>query len=178
MSSFLLPLISRISPCKPPPESPPHSPEPATSIIGQPPSVMDNTNDKEPDVNDDLDTDLRRLYTITNPADLIMNEKLNEKNDLLMDGERHIDRFTVRFIRSFQVPTLPQPNLHPLNDLVLPTFLPDLAFPAKRQADSKAKFPHPLKKAKGRQALTVALSWMLAFSALLIIFANPHTHPR
>ena len=37
---------------------------------------MDNANDKEPDVNDDLDTALRKLYTTTNPADLIMNEKL------------------------------------------------------------------------------------------------------
>ena len=178
MSSFLLPLISRTSPCQPPPESPPHSPEPATSLIGQPPSVMDNANDKEPDVNDDLDTALRKLYTTTNPADLIMNEKLNEKNDLLMEGEPHIDRFTVRFIRFFQVPTLPQPNLQPPNDLVLPTFLPDLAFPVKRPADFKAKFPHPLKKAKGRQALTVALSWMLAFSALLILSANAHAHFR
>ena len=86
MSSFLLPLISRTSPCKPSPESPPHSPEPATSLIGQPPTVMDNANDKEPDVNDDLDTALRKLYTTTNPADLIMNEKLSEKNDFLMDG--------------------------------------------------------------------------------------------
>lgn len=176
MSSFLLPLLSQTSPCKPPPESRPHSPESATSLVGQPPSAMDNASDKKPDMNDDLDTELRRLYTTTNPADLIMNEKLDEKNDLLMDGERHINRFTVRFIRSFQVPTLPQSNLHPPNDLVLPTSLPDLAFQVKRPADSKAKFPHPLKKAKGRQALTVALSWMLAFSALLIIFANPHAH--
>ncbi|EDR04436.1 uncharacterized protein LACBIDRAFT_330568 [Laccaria bicolor S238N-H82] len=160
MGSFLLPLISRTSPSNPPPESPPHSPEPATSLIGQPPSALDNANDKEPDANDDLDTELRRLYTTTNPADLIMNEKLDEKNDLLMDGESHINRFTVRFIRSFQVPTLRQPNLHPPNDLVLPTSLPDLAFPVKRPGDSKAKFPHPLKKAKGRQALTVALSWI------------------
>jgi hypothetical protein len=104
MSSFLLPLLSRTSPRKPPPESPPHSPEPATSLIGQPPSAMDNANDKETDVNDDLDTELRRLYPTTNLAELIMNEKLDERNDLLMDGERHINRFTVRFSEPFKFP--------------------------------------------------------------------------
>ena len=45
-------------------------------------------------VNDDLDTALRKLYTTTNPANLIMNEKLRVPPGLV--GDLLDDGFTLR----------------------------------------------------------------------------------
>ncbi|KAJ7739636.1 hypothetical protein DFH07DRAFT_839946 [Mycena maculata] len=137
--SFLAPLVQKA----PAPEPLSRlSPEPATSILGQPDSAC------EPDVVlDDLDADLDQLYghQRQDPRDLILREKVDEKQQLLME-----------------VPVLPPPNDHPLNGSILPSHLRELVVPLKDKGQANVKNPTHrfLKKAKGIPSLNVELSWV------------------
>ncbi|KAI8995275.1 hypothetical protein BD414DRAFT_410707 [Trametes punicea] len=87
------------------------------------------------------------------PACLILQEKLEEKDGLLMD-----------------VPVMRSPNEHSNSDVVLPTRLADLLAPSKSQIDKDgveqanpseaSRFPGCLKRAKGLQPLQIELSWI------------------
>lgn len=77
----------------PPPSSPRSAP--GLSVLGQPASPIDEaiiTEKAIPETGDesvDLDIEIGQLYSTfqtTNPLDIIMNEKLDGDDSLLMDG--------------------------------------------------------------------------------------------
>ncbi|KAJ7078116.1 hypothetical protein C8R43DRAFT_1053443 [Mycena crocata] len=141
LGSFLVPLIQEAQPPKP--VSRP-SPEPATSMLGQPDSTYESTADI---FTDELDTDVGQLYDDQrqDPRDLILREKVDEKRQLLIE-----------------VDVLPPPNEHRPNALFLPSHLEELVAPlkAKGQANDKNSLHKFLKKAKGIPSLNVELSWV------------------
>ncbi|KAJ7118748.1 hypothetical protein C8R44DRAFT_789150 [Mycena epipterygia] len=141
LGSFLAPLVGM----KRIPKSPSClSPEPATSMLGQPDSACEAPVDID---QDDLDTDVGRLYghQRQDPRHIILKERVDEKRQLLID-----------------VPVLPPPNEHPPNALFLPSCLGDLVAPLKVKGQTNGKTPtHQfLKKAKGIPSLNVELSWV------------------
>jgi hypothetical protein len=64
------------------------SPTPS-SLFGQPPSVLGlNTVNTDTNIQDqDLDVELKRLYSGQDLNDLIMNEAIDDKQDMLMEGQ-------------------------------------------------------------------------------------------
>ncbi|KAK0206845.1 hypothetical protein DFS33DRAFT_1317496 [Desarmillaria ectypa] len=143
LSSFLLPLISSTAARKEPEE---HcwSPEPESSMLGQPPSNMDGAVQSA----DTLDGEIDRIYESVhadNPKDVILNETLSEEASLLM-----------------KVPDLLPPNEHQPGALFLPKKLLEYVCPPKMtkthndQVIPTHKF---LKKVKGTQSLSLALPW-------------------
>ncbi|KAJ7460988.1 hypothetical protein B0H11DRAFT_160147 [Mycena galericulata] len=139
--SFLVPLIQKAPASKPLSRL---SPEPATSILGQPDSACASTTDI---IRDEFDADVDQLYSHQkqDPRDLIMRENVDDDRQLLMD-----------------VPALPPPNEHPPNALFLPSYLGELIVPLKDKGQASVNNPtHKfLKKAKGIPSLNVELSWV------------------
>ncbi|KAJ7491272.1 hypothetical protein FB451DRAFT_1222613 [Mycena latifolia] len=139
LGTFLIPLVPKL---RAPDPLARLSPEPATSIMGQPDSACGAPTDRE-----DFDDDFGRLYNHQkqDPRDLILREKIDEKRQLLME-----------------VPALPPPTEHPPNALFLPSYLKDFVAPLKTKGQANIKIPtHKfLKKAKGIPSLNVELSWV------------------
>ncbi|KAK0453955.1 hypothetical protein EV421DRAFT_1767502 [Armillaria borealis] len=143
LSEFLLPFISSTTAGQEPEEH--HLlPRPESSTLGQPPSIPDDAVQST----DTLDDEIDRIYesvNAENPQDIILNETLTEAVSLLM-----------------KVPDLPPPNEHLPSALFLPTKLLEYVCPPKSakahndQAMPTYKF---LRKAKGIQSLSLALSW-------------------
>ncbi|KAK0230465.1 hypothetical protein IW262DRAFT_1291584 [Armillaria fumosa] len=143
LSEFLLPLISSTT-AEQEPEGHHLLPIPESSTLGQPPSMPDDAIRST----DTLDDEIDRIYesvNAENPKDIILNETLTEEVSLLM-----------------KVPVLPPPNEHLPGALFLPTKLLEYVCPPKStkahndQAMPTDKF---LRKAKGIQSLSLALSW-------------------
>ncbi|KAJ6488524.1 hypothetical protein C8R47DRAFT_1125852 [Mycena vitilis] len=141
LSTFLAPLVQKTPAAIPPT---PLSPEPTSSMVGQPDSACASTAriDRE-----GLDAELSGLYGPhkQDPRDLILKEKLDGKRQLLMD-----------------LPDLPPPNQHPPNALFLPSSLGEFVMPLKAKGQGNVRHPgHQfLKKAKGIPSLNVELSWV------------------
>ncbi|SJL02316.1 uncharacterized protein ARMOST_05642 [Armillaria ostoyae] len=143
LSEFLLPFISSTTAGQEPEEH--HLLlRPESSTLGQPPSIPDDAVQST----DTLDDEIDRIYesvNAENPQDIILNETLTEAVSLLM-----------------KVPDLPPPNEHLPSALFLPTKLLEYVCPPKSakahndQAMPTYKF---LRKAKGIQSLSLALSW-------------------
>ncbi|KAI0828957.1 hypothetical protein BC628DRAFT_1182504 [Trametes gibbosa] len=84
------------------------------------------------------------------PANLILKEKLDEKDSMLMD-----------------VPIMQPPNEHPAGHFLLPARLTDLLAPHMASTGTNGmimaeemRHPRVLKKAKGLQPLQIELSWI------------------
>ncbi|KAI9068681.1 hypothetical protein FKP32DRAFT_1641905 [Trametes sanguinea] len=149
------------------PKSQPSSPRTtiSSSVLGHPPSILPDIipqlNDASGPNSDDTITYAVRTVELAcgnllgseDLAHLILSEKLDEKDGLLMD-----------------VPALRPPNDHATRDLFLPTQLTDLLAPVKcssRRAKANVAIPlerkpaiASLKKAKGLQPLQIELSWI------------------
>ncbi|KAK0491325.1 hypothetical protein IW261DRAFT_1354821 [Armillaria novae-zelandiae] len=143
LSEFLLPLISSTTAGQEPEEH--HlSPIPKSSTLCQPPSIPDDTIQSTDTLDDEIDQIYESVNT-ENPKDIILNEPLTEEVSLLV-----------------KVPVLPPPNEHIPGALFLPTKLIEYVCPPKSakahndQAMPTYKF---LRKAKGIQSLSLALSW-------------------
>ncbi|KAK0499752.1 hypothetical protein EDD18DRAFT_1349950 [Armillaria luteobubalina] len=143
LSEFLLPLISSAT-AEQEPEEHHLLPIPESSTLGQPPSIPGDAIRST----DTLDDEIDRIYesvNAENPKHIILNETLTEEVSLLM-----------------KVPVLPPPNEHLPGALFLPTKLLEYVCPPKSaiayndQAMPTYKF---LRKAKGIQSLSLALSW-------------------
>ncbi|KAJ6606440.1 hypothetical protein DFH09DRAFT_1120226 [Mycena vulgaris] len=139
LGSFLVPLVQKARPPDPPTR---FSPESATSMLGQ----WDSTCGPATLDPEDLD-DIGRLYGYErqDPRDLILREKVDEKQQLLME-----------------VPILPPPNEHPPNALFLPSYPREFVAPLRVKGQANTNLPtHKfLKKAKGIPSLNVELSWV------------------
>ncbi|CAA7265011.1 unnamed protein product [Cyclocybe aegerita] len=131
-----------------------HSSPVPSSMLGQPPSTMldndmDDPRPKKSDDNDDLESDLMKLYEGRTLDNFILNETLDDKQSLLME-----------------VPDLPPPNVHPPNAMHVPRAFTDFLIPPVCKKDKKAQPqvdlpPHQfLKKVKGLQSLGLSLSWV------------------
>ncbi|KAJ7599285.1 hypothetical protein C8J56DRAFT_1158241 [Mycena floridula] len=143
-SQFLLPLLPKTDKS---PTGLPSSPEPSLSMIGQastlaPPSMLD--------ADGDLDLQLAKMYEnlpIKHPKDLILREQLDAGSKSMME-----------------VPILPPPNEHKLNNLWLPTNFKQLLAPVKPKGQPRSISPDPvhmfLKMPRGISALRVELSWI------------------
>ena len=104
------------------------------------------------------------------PASLVLDEKLDEKDGLLMDGEDEaflFETFVPQYYSHISVPVLPQPNERRCHtdEATLPTRLNDLLAPSKhkdRRLSEQTQVPHKgfLRKVKGVQLLRIELSWM------------------
>ncbi|KIM38160.1 hypothetical protein M413DRAFT_30301 [Hebeloma cylindrosporum] len=124
------------------------SPTPS-SLLGQPPSVLElDTTNTDTNIQDqDLDVGLKRLYKGQELNNLIMNEAIDDKQDMLME-----------------VPALPAPNIHQPNGMQMAKSFSEFVVPVN--ASKKAKGGPPpeihrcLKKVKGCQSLGIALSWV------------------
>ncbi|KAL7285548.1 hypothetical protein ACG7TL_000652 [Trametes sanguinea] len=146
------------------PKSRPSSPRTtiSSSVLGHPPSILPDSIDDTggPSSDDPVACAVRsveracgNLLGGEDPAHIILSEKLDEKEGLLMN-----------------VPPMRPPNDHAIKDLFLPTQLTDLLAPARvsrRNASGDvANTPTPrpaiasLKKAKGLQPLQIELSWI------------------
>ncbi|KAF8174930.1 hypothetical protein BJ912DRAFT_858120 [Pholiota molesta] len=139
------------------------SPTPS-SLLGQPPSEIENvpvtkSADKADLQDQDLDSELKILYAGHDLGDVIMKEALDDKQDFLMDTN-HVSPL---------VPSLPEPNVHPPSGLNMPRAFSDFLMPPANASKNKdappAKKPvQPLekflKKVKGREPLTLMLSWI------------------
>ncbi|KAK0190642.1 hypothetical protein F5146DRAFT_1223500 [Armillaria mellea] len=143
LSEFLLPLISSTTAGQEPEEH--HLlPIPESSTLGQPPSISDDASQRT----DTLDDEIDRIYksvNAENPKDIILDETLTEDVSLLM-----------------KVPDLPSPNEHLPSALFLPTKLTEYVCPpksAKAHNDQALPMYKFLRKAKGIQSLSLALSW-------------------
>ncbi|KAL0581356.1 hypothetical protein V5O48_000732 [Marasmius crinis-equi] len=136
------------------PVAPQHQNEDAEatdSLLGQATSCLQDGDDDK--VDDAEQTDLQGLYKKLDedPVGFILNEKL-DNNAMVME-----------------VPRLPPPNEHPPSSIQLPTKLSDMVQVKKVQvnATSFARTsntgqcdPQFLRKARGIQAATLALSWV------------------
>ncbi|KAF8902219.1 hypothetical protein CPB84DRAFT_1776215 [Gymnopilus junonius] len=181
LQTFLGPILSKTSKIKPIPAAGaslpakedadraqlfPSSPMPS-SLIGQPPSVLNVAEDDADQGKNkgrlnqeekDLDAELKEFYegSIEAAQNMILNEKIEEKESKL-----------------WEVPNLPPPNACPsstdLNWLHVPKSFADFLIPpltgdstsGGARFSTKTKPPHQfLKKAKGRQSLGLALSWI------------------
>ncbi|KAF9478879.1 hypothetical protein BDN70DRAFT_807870 [Pholiota conissans] len=165
LSTFLQPLLkaseAQVKPPRTPEKTrvvahcPPLSPT-SSSLLGQPPSDVNttlaaNVEAKVDRQDQDLDSELKNLYVGHGLEDMIMKEALDDKQQLMMD-----------------VPSLPAPNVHPPNDMLKAHSLSDLLIPPSttKSKDSllAKKAPQPLqrflKKVKGRESLSLALSWI------------------
>ncbi|KAF8167181.1 hypothetical protein B0H34DRAFT_3858 [Crassisporium funariophilum] len=124
-----------------------HSSPDLTSLLGLPSSTLQCRGlDSQVHLEDDLDTELRRLYESGDLEDLIMNERIDNKEDLMM-----------------KVPDLPEPNVHRPNGMFVPQGYSDFLTPAESKGEQGRvmRASHQfLKKAKGRQSLALALSWV------------------
>jgi len=95
LASFLLPLLAvpRAATSRPRPETACSSPEPAISMLGQPPSVLEShvPNTSAIADGDDLDVDIRKMYDsvrMQDPKDIVWKENLDERDGrLFMDGK-------------------------------------------------------------------------------------------
>ncbi|KAH9929681.1 uncharacterized protein B0H18DRAFT_953420 [Fomitopsis serialis] len=133
-------------------------------MLGQPPTTLGVDDDRTmhfayanpPSEGSDPDTNviLRRIYgdelVTEDVSQLFINEKLDEKDSLLME-----------------VPIMPPPNEHAPTAMFLPCQTTELLAPAKvkpgQPDDHAASLPSQsgyLKKVKGMQALTIELSWI------------------
>ncbi|KAF4611901.1 hypothetical protein D9613_004406 [Agrocybe pediades] len=144
LNSFLQPLLS-----EPKDEAlvhRPNSPSATSSMVGQPASEL--VTDGELDFNNEV----KKIYEGQNLEDMIFNETMNEKQDMLME-----------------VPALPSPNVHPPNQLQVARSLADYIIPPesmKGMTNVNAMFEllplhRFLRKTKGISALSVQLSWTL-----------------
>ncbi|EED79688.1 predicted protein [Postia placenta Mad-698-R] len=144
------------------PKSHPSSPHTTItmSMLGQPPTVDDTGEDSAVTgyriSSEDLDLDVLLEKVCgertgnQNFRDIILREKIDEKDSLLMD-----------------VPVMRPPNEHSLTDIFLPTHLAGLLMsptsaPAQPVVESlKHESVHHgfLKKVKGLQSLSIELSW-------------------
>ncbi|KII93076.1 hypothetical protein PLICRDRAFT_694319 [Plicaturopsis crispa FD-325 SS-3] len=149
LASFLSPLVSTTRPkIVTSPKSQPSSPRTtiSLSVLGQPPSDA-------PDVvmaSDDLGTILENVYDTMkgqDAGDWVMNERLEDKDGLLMD-----------------VPILPPPNVHPPIAMFHPSAVRDLLAAPKNKdgpvASATVENKGPLRKTKGVQPLNIELSWV------------------
>ncbi len=102
------------------------------------------------------------------PINLILEEKLDEKDGLLMDGTLFAPISSIYVLMvPHQVPNLRPPNQH-LRDIVLPDGLLDLLAPGKSgnataQEDIESGtelYMRCIKKVKGLGPLQIELSWM------------------
>ncbi|PCH39205.1 hypothetical protein WOLCODRAFT_167851 [Wolfiporia cocos MD-104 SS10] len=171
LASFLGPLLSQSLPptaqakIVTTPKSHPSSPRTAItmSMLGQPSTVFDDRfatlirerAQADSDVSDcDLDATMEKLggQPSDNLQDLIMKEKLDEKDSLLME-----------------LPTMRPPNKHKPNNMFLPICLADLVASTKAPTgsppdpsavrSSKRLDSGPLKMVKGIKALNIELAW-------------------
>ncbi|KAJ6582851.1 hypothetical protein B0H10DRAFT_2098031 [Mycena sp. CBHHK59/15] len=142
--SFIAPLIQKVQAPKAPSRL---SPDPATSMLGQPSSARDGPGPSMHIDEDDFDHHLGELYGSHRRQDLrdiILKEKVDDKRQLLME-----------------VPVLPPPNQHPPSALFLPSNLGELVAPLKAKVQVNKNPTHKfLKKAKGIPSLNVELSWV------------------
>ncbi|CDO73083.1 hypothetical protein BN946_scf185007.g137 [Trametes cinnabarina] len=171
LSDFLPSLMRTASSCRPrimaSPKSQPSSPRTTltAAMLGQPPSPAPAINlQYDPTCGPSSDDTIAfALNTVEkacenclqngDPGEVILSEKLDEKDGLLMD-----------------VPRMCPPNEHTPSDMFLPTGLTELLVPPKTHqrhstADrANASEANPviacLKKAKGLQPLQIELSWI------------------
>ncbi|KDQ63007.1 hypothetical protein JAAARDRAFT_202531 [Jaapia argillacea MUCL 33604] len=161
LASFLSPLLQAPRPSHPrivtTPKSHPSSPSNCitASMLGQPPSDLEDPGDlggmsrwnNNLSSSDDFDALLGKVYAgaqIGDPMQLILQEKLDEKESLLMDGE------FFRYILSTDIPI-------DLRSLVIPPRKKNVP-EGNTQEESLSKFAY-LKKVKGIQSLNIELSW-------------------
>lgn len=99
----------------------------------------------------ELDVEVREVCVDVlgkDPKDIIMDERLDEKGSMLMDGEfQVISSDPIVLIHSLSVPHLPPPSVHKHSTRFLPQTLKDVT------ADV------PLKKIAGLKSLNMELSW-------------------
>ncbi|KAH9486089.1 hypothetical protein JR316_0000153 [Psilocybe cubensis] len=147
------------------------SPTPS-SVVGQ---ASDNGTSTAENCNSELnqerslEDEIAALYSGPMWQEAIMNEPLDDKRDLLMEVHAHepsadsADAFSLS-----PVPILPEPNVHPPGDLDIPKTYTGFLVPppesTKQETNPAFIKPEPafqfLKKVKGKQALSLALSWV------------------
>uniref|UniRef100_A0A0W0EX34 Proteophosphoglycan 5 n=1 Tax=Moniliophthora roreri TaxID=221103 RepID=A0A0W0EX34_MONRR len=125
--------------------------DPAHSLIGEPPSAKHDEASLIPGA-PASDDEVLLFFPGEDPQRFILDEKLDVKTATMMD-----------------VPRLPPPNEHAPNELPLPKKLSDLILPNKRnhkmpgndnQCSTRRLLYLNLRKAKGTQAATLAVSWI------------------
>jgi hypothetical protein len=150
------------------------SPTPS-SVVGQPPSVLEvderlikiDTSHQ----GQELDAELKILYSGHELNDLIMNEALDDKQDMLMEGQpksiflkKKKEPILIFEFKFTIVPALPAPNVHQPNAMYMSKSFSELLVPANSTKNMKGGPPQViyqcLKKVKGSQSLAIALSWV------------------
>ncbi|KAI0363531.1 hypothetical protein BV20DRAFT_1007236 [Pilatotrama ljubarskyi] len=170
------------------PQSQPSSPRTAItmSILGQPPTALDVSHsivarpgpDENPSSDDSVTFAVKTVERACgnridsdDPGDLILREKLDEKDGLLMDGTIHLGSVASRSVGPQEtVPLMRPPNEHPIGDFAIPTRLTELLAPGKlNMHDTTVVGAGPtlrrglagyLRKVKGLQPLQIELSWI------------------
>jgi len=136
---------------------------------------LDRINNDTSIQDQDLDVELKRLYNGHELNNLIMNEAIDDKQDMLMEGQ-HSPRITVNNLilmlnLNCTVPALPAPNIHKPNEMHVAKSFRELVVLVNSSKNAKGGPPpvihRCLKKVKGCQSLGIALSWM---SVLPLIF--------
>lgn len=145
------------------------SPTPS-SLFGQPPSLLEfNATDTDTNIQDqDLDMELKRLYNGQEFNSLIMNEAIDDKQEMLMEGQFNakISGNAPILILNLNcaVPALPAPNIHQPNGMHIPKSFSEFVVPVNSSKNAKGAPPpvihQYLKKVKGCQSLGIALSWV------------------
>ncbi|KJA28295.1 hypothetical protein HYPSUDRAFT_692407 [Hypholoma sublateritium FD-334 SS-4] len=127
----------------------------ASSVAGLPPTNLESIQADvlKLDIRDqDLDSELKRLYAGHGMGNLIMKETLDNEEQIFME-----------------VPILTPPNIHPPNHMHLPVALLDLTVQTGDHENQGVqqtveKINHPLhrflKKVKGMKSLALSLSWI------------------
>jgi len=145
------------------------SPTPS-SLFGQPPSLFElSATDTDANIQDqDLDRELKRLYNGQELNSLIMNEAIDDKQEMLMEGQlnaRISGNAPILILNlNCAVPALPAPNIHQPNGMHIPKSFSEFVVPVNPSNNAKGGPPpvihQCLKKVKGRQSLGIALSWV------------------
>ncbi|KAK7045657.1 hypothetical protein VNI00_007490 [Paramarasmius palmivorus] len=121
------------------------------SVLGEPPSIRhDDDSIYAMNTASGSDDEILGFFTGADPKAFILDEKLDEKDAMMMD-----------------IPRLPPPNEH-ATSIHLPKKLLELVLPTKADRTSNSEKQAPaeplpfqyLKKAKGTQGATLAVSWV------------------
>ncbi|KAG7091004.1 hypothetical protein E1B28_010069 [Marasmius oreades] len=158
LAAFLLGMVPQLSDQDPegtiPPEHTECDSDPVQSTAAQATSFIDEKTEERPDacIEANSSLELQGLYKnlSEDPMNFILNEKLDH-NTMMMEA-----------------PRLPPPNIHPAVDPQLPAKLSDLVSETKNESKKAVNTingtyqygPRILKKARGVQAVTLALSWV------------------
>ncbi|KAH7914519.1 hypothetical protein BJ138DRAFT_1123411 [Hygrophoropsis aurantiaca] len=141
LESFISPYVLSVATETPAPVSSPTQ-SLSDSLQGGPPTYLETT-DGQSDRETDLHNALKSIYQVVGAGttDIIMEEKLDEKDTMMMD-----------------VPDLLPPSDHPPDPMFRPSRLRDFVTSAS-PLESKS-FPQFLTKVKGVKPLNIELSWV------------------